>query len=294
MTRQLVLPIRDSVARVSVIAGACIGTLVALASGAWAVFVLQPFGQREPAFATIAGILALIVLGPRLSSRFRATPQTGRPRRLRRSLRSGRRLLIGGLSCWLGLIAWSSLSAGGVMPPAKSDPRAVRVLTWNILHGRDRGAPWTRWGWAARKKALEAALAATQPEIFCVQEALCDQVDSIAAFLPDHNHVGVGRDDGRSAGEYCAIFFDSRRFVEIEAGTFWLAEPTDEPPSGLTLGPKRICTWARLRERASGRHFRVYNTHLYLTEKARQRAVRVILADRLRRSQRRTSGHWRL
>jgi endonuclease/exonuclease/phosphatase family metal-dependent hydrolase len=186
--------------------------------------------------------------------------------------------LIGGLTCWLGLIAWSSLSAGGVVPPAKSDPGAIRVLTWNILHGRDRGAPWVRCGWTARKKALEAGLTATQPEILCVQEALSEQVDSIAAFLPNHTHVGVGRDDGRSAGEYCAIFYDSRRFVEIETGTFWLEEPTDEPPSGLTLGPKRICTWARLLERASGRVLRVYNTHLYLTEKARQRAVRVILA----------------
>jgi len=253
-------------------------SLATFGSATWAVFVFQPFGQREWAFAIIAAILVLIVLGPRFSSSFRRTPQSARARDVGRSLRSGRRLLIGGLTCWLGLMVWSSLSAGGVMPPSKSDPGAIRVLTWNILHGRDRGAPWTRWGWAARKKALQSALTATQPEIFCVQEALSEQVDTIAAFLPDHNHVGVGRDDGRSAGEYCAIFYDSRRFVEIETGTFWLEDPTDEPPSGLTLGPKRICTWARLFERASGRYVRVYNTHLYLTEKARQRAVRVILA----------------
>ncbi len=213
MTKTPIWLIRDILPRILAIAGVCIVPLVALASAAWAVFVLQPFGQRERA-----------------------------------------------------------------MPPAKSDPGSIRVLTWNILHGRDRGAPWTRWGWEARKKALQSALTVTQPEIFCVQEALSEQVNSVAAFLPYHNHVGVGRDDGRSAGEYCAIFFDSRRFVEIETGTFWLEEPTDEPPSGLALGPKRICTWVRLIEPSSGRVFRVYNTHLYLTEKARQRAVRVILA----------------
>ena len=85
------------------------------------------------------------------------------------------------------------------MPSSKSDPGAIRVVTWNFLHGHDHGPPWARFGWAARKKALQSALTATQPEIFCVQEALTEQVDSIAAFLPNHNHVGVGRDDGLSA-----------------------------------------------------------------------------------------------
>ena len=34
--------------------------------------------------------------------------------------------------------------------------------------------------------------------------------------LRGYGHVGVGRDDGRSAGEFCAIFFDRGRFDELE------------------------------------------------------------------------------
>ncbi len=219
-------------------------TLRALASTGWAVFLLQPFGHRQWAFTTIAGILASVVLGPWLTARSRARPPGAR--HVGSSLLSRRRLLIGGLACWLGLIVWSSLSAGGIMPRSKSDSGAIRVLTWNILHGRDHGAPWTRWAWSTRKKALRSALAATQPEIFCVQEALSEQVDSMGVFLHNHNHVGVGRDDGRSAGEFCAIFYDSRRFAELDTGTFWLDEPTDEPPSSLTLGPKRIGKYVSL------------------------------------------------
>jgi len=45
------------------------------------------------------------------------------------------------------------------------------------------------------------------------------------------------------------------------------------------LGPKRICTWARLRDRQTARAFRVYNTHQYLTERARVEASRIILAQ---------------
>jgi endonuclease/exonuclease/phosphatase family metal-dependent hydrolase len=265
-------------ARLSGFVGVCILPLVVVGGVAGAAFVFQPFGDREFAFATVAGLLGLVVLGSWFRSSMGAMPQCGCGLGARRSLRLSRRLLIGALASWLALVAWSSMSTGGVMPPAKSDSRAIRVLTWNILRGRDRGVPWDRRGWTTRKKALAAVLDAAKPEIFCVQEALSEQVGSIAALLPEHTRVGVGRSDGRSAGEHCAIYYDSQRFAEVKSGTFWLEEPTEEPPSGFTLGPKRICTWARLLERASGRYLRVYNTHLYLTEKARQRAVRIIVA----------------
>ena len=127
--------------------------------------------------------------------------------------------------------------------------------------------PWKRYGWPIRKKAIEIALAGTKPDILCVQEALEEQVMFLAAILPGHRRVGVGRDDGRSAGEHCSIFFDRTRFEELGGGTFWLEEPADLPPAAeLRMGPKRICTWARLRDRRTGRAFRVYNTHQYLTE----------------------------
>ena len=82
----------------------------------------------------------------------------------------------------------------------------------------------------------------------------------------------------RAGGEHCAIYFDARRFDELASGTFWLEQPTDRPRGGSALNVKRLCTWVRLRDRASGRIIRVYNTHLYLTEAARRSAVGPILA----------------
>ena len=182
------------------------------------------------------------------------------------------------LACWFGLIVWSAVSSGGALPPAKSNPDAIRVVTWNILHGSDAGLPWRRYGWPVRKKSVQLALAGVRPDIVCVQEALEEQTQFLAEILPGHRRVGVGRDDGRARGEECAIFFDGARFEELAGGTFWLEEPTDRPATESQLGPKRICTWVRLRDRTSGRAFRVYNTHQYLTESARLSAVRIILA----------------
>jgi endonuclease/exonuclease/phosphatase family metal-dependent hydrolase len=120
------------------------------------------------------------------------------------------------------------------------------------------------------------ALDQARPDILCVQEATPDQVAFLEEKLPGHGRVGVGR-DGDSGGEHCAIYFSRQRFQEIGGDTFWLEEPIDQPRAGSALDVKRICTWVRLKER-SGRTFRVYNTHLYLTESQRLPAVKIILA----------------
>lgn len=235
----------------------------------WVIFLLQPFGHRGRTFATIAATLALLLWALRTA---------GRRGRAPRFVRLSGRTVAGALTAWLGLIAWSSLSPGGSMPTPKSDPSAIRVLTWNILHGTEGGAPWSGSDWAVRRPALRSALEAARPDVFCVQEALPGQVAWLEAALPGHGRVGSGRDDGRSGGEHCAIYFERGRFEEVDGGTFWLEEPSDRPPDGSRIGPKRICTWVRLRDRRGGRHVRVYNTHLYLTERARSGAVRLLLS----------------
>jgi endonuclease/exonuclease/phosphatase family metal-dependent hydrolase len=176
------------------------------------------------------------------------------------------------------LILVSALSPGGTAPGPKADPAAIRIVTWNILLGVEGGLPWNRHGWGVRKTALNEALVAVAPDILCVQEALDGQLRFLDGIMPGHRRVGVGRDDGRSAGEHCAIYFTSDRFQELDHGTFWLEVPPDEPPKPPVRLPKRICTWIRLKDRLGGRTLRIYNAHLYLTEEARLRAAQIILS----------------
>jgi endonuclease/exonuclease/phosphatase family metal-dependent hydrolase len=187
-----------------------------------------------------------------------------------------RTLCAGLLACWLGLTLWSARGRGGPTPP-RADPGLVRVITWNIHCGQDTGPPWQRFDWPARKLALRVALEDARPDVLCVQEARPGQVAFLEEVLPGHRRVGVGR-DGPSAGEHCAIYFDRDRFEEIGGGTFWLEGPADEPRPGPAFGPRRICTWVRLRDRRTGRVLCVCNTHLPLTEGPRQSAARRILA----------------
>ncbi len=173
----------------------------------------------------------------------------------------------------LAVAAWPASQAGE--PAAEAAGMKLRVLTWNVQYGSERGADPN--GWPERKAALRAALADEKPDVLCVQEALAGQLEFIDGLLPGHKRVGVGRDDGAKAGEHCAVFFDARRFEAAESGTFWLSETPEKPSRGWGEKYMRICTWVRLREPASGRAFRVYGTHLALLPSAREKSAALIV-----------------
>lgn len=236
------------------------------------IYALNSFGHQGVVGASVGTILVGVLLGPRLLPDWRS--------RFRRRLGQARKPLVVVLACWLGLIGWSKLSAGGPPPGPKSETSSIRVVTWNILRSQEGGPLWNRLAltnWSGRKGALRDALRDTGPDILCVQEAVAEQVAFLEQTLPTHRRVGVGRDDGHSAGEHCAIYFHNDRFEEIGGDTFWLEEPTDRRGGGPGRKVRRICTWVRLRDRASGRTIRVYNVHSYLTEKARASAAQVVL-----------------
>jgi endonuclease/exonuclease/phosphatase family metal-dependent hydrolase len=237
-----------------------LGLLLVLSVCAVAVYYVATCGFGWLAFAAVAVLLAALLVLPRLRRPADPAPPTGRTRWSRRLRGAARVLLAVMLAAWLGLIAWSELTPGGPMPP-RPEPGAVRVLTWNILHGSDEGLPWEQQNWPARKHALAAALRELQPDIFCVQEARPEQVAFLERTLAGYKRVGVGRDDGRDQGEHSAIFFRLERFEYLAGSTFWLQEPADQP-AGPGQWVKRTCTWVRLRERGSGRTLRVFNAHL--------------------------------
>jgi endonuclease/exonuclease/phosphatase family metal-dependent hydrolase len=248
-----------------------------VAVSAVVVFVFQPFGQRQWTSGAILAVLVWLAMGFRRAASNDAAKPDGR--RFRWRIGHGMRVfLIAELTAWLALIAYSAASPGGLMPPPKSDPAAIRILTWNILVGADSGPIWGRHDWSVRKLALGDVVQAVGPDILCVQEALIGQVKFLESKVPGHLREGVGRDDGRESGEHTAIFFNASRFERFGGGTFWLEQPSDEPPARHSLGPKRICTWVRLRDRDDGRMIRVYNAHSYLTQSAQLQASRIIMA----------------
>ncbi len=171
--------------------------------------------------------------------------------------------------------AGASRKAGDAPEGMDSESREgleLRVLSFNIRYGT---APDGEDRWEKRRERVFSILRRSAPDVAGLQEALRFQLDSIRAALPEYGEVGVGRDDGKTAGEYSAILYRRDRFRVEEEGTFWFSD-TPETPGSKSWGNQipRICSWARFAERTSGRSFYVYNLHLdHISQPSRERSA---------------------
>jgi len=81
---------------------------------------------------------------------------------------------------------------------------AQKVITYNIKNDYQKTG---ENNWNSRKAAMVQLLNHYAPDIFGVQEALNNQLEYLDSSLVDYSYFGVGRDDAKQRGEYCAIFF---------------------------------------------------------------------------------------
>lgn len=116
------------------------------------------------------------------------------------------------------------------------------------------------------------------PDVFGVQEASPKWMTLLTDALGGvYDHVGVGRDDGAGAGEHSAVFYKRDAFELLDGGTFWLSETPDKPSNTWASAYHRICSWAKLRDRASGFVFAVFNSHWdHLSIRAREKSALLI------------------
>ncbi len=170
------------------------------------------------------------------------------------------------------------LAAVPMTLPAQTGPD-LRVMSFNIRYGTaDDGED----SWPLRRNLVVQVIAQQDPDVFGVQEALHFQLDELMSGLGDYALIGVGRDDGRTRGEYTAVLYRASRFEFDETDTFWLSD-TPEIPGSASWGNRitRICTWARLVDRDSGNSFYVYNVHLdHESQDSRERSAE-LLAERI-------------
>lgn len=186
-------------------------------------------------------------------------------------------------SCLLALISAGLLMTGCRQPAAEivdSQPAAfgpLRLMTFNIRYataddGENR--------WERRRAHVIELIRSRRPDIVGLQEVLHSQFQELCAALPEFAATGVGRDDGRTGGEYAPILFRARRFEVLDFGTFWFSDTPDVPGSkswGNSI--PRICTRARLRQRdVGGPTLSVYNVHLdHVSAASRLRSVDALM-----------------
>jgi len=171
-----------------------------------------------------------------------------------------------------------SLLLAGTPAPAQIAPPALTVMSFNIRYGTANDGPNH---WTSRRQMLLDVIRDAEADVIGVQEALDAQLREIVAAMPHYAVLGVGRDDGRTRGEYAAILFRRDRLHVSDTGTFWFSD-TPEVVASRSWGNTitRICTWARFID-SDGRAFWHYNVHLdHQSQPSRERSAQ-LLAERV-------------
>lgn len=156
-----------------------------------------------------------------------------------------------------------------------SNDNHLEVCTFNIRF--DNPADGFN-SWTNRRKDVVNFLVIEEPDIIGMQEVLNSQLHYLKDRLNEYNKIGIGRDDGKDAGEFAPIFYKIQRFELLDSGTFWLSETPEVPSIGWDALIKRICTYGLFLDKVSGEEIHFYNTHYsHVGETARLRSTELIL-----------------
>ena len=149
------------------------------------------------------------------------------------------------------------------------------IISYNIRYDNN----WDiENSWKIRRNKISKILVQYSPSIIGIQEGLLNQVQYIDSSLIDYDYVGVGRDDGKMKGEFCAIYFDTTRYVLLKNSTFWLSETPDTISVGWDAALERICTYGLFKDRITKEEFWVFNTHFdHIGVVAREKSSELIL-----------------
>ena len=99
--------------------------------------------------------------------------------------------------------------------------------------------------WSKRCQVICDQVNFMAPDIFGTQEVLYGQLLDLRKGLDGYDYIGIGRDDGKRAGEHEAIFYKKGKIKLLDHGDFWLSETPEKPGLGWDAVCIRICTWGK-------------------------------------------------
>ena len=152
------------------------------------------------------------------------------------------------IACWFGL-------TGAIVSGAES----LRVMTFNVRYD-NFGDGLDNWKFRANKVA--GMFAKHSVQVAGLQEVEHHQLVWLRQALPAYEFVGVGRNDGKTKGEYAPVAFLKAKFKLLQDETIWLSEnPQVVGSKGWDAALPRIVTFALLEHLMSGSRYLVGSVH---------------------------------
>lgn len=153
------------------------------------------------------------------------------------------------------------------------------VGSYNIRY-KNNGDSASGNAWEKRCQVICDQVNFMSPDIFGAQEVLHVQLLDMLNRLDGYEYIGVGRDDGKTQGEYAAIFYKTDRLRLLDHGDFWISETPDRPGLGWDAACVRICTWGRFAAQTATNDeaFFFFNLHMdHVGVTARREGAKLIV-----------------
>jgi len=153
----------------------------------------------------------------------------------------------------------------------------IKILSSNIRRNMPEDEASGN-GWDARKDLCAEVIGAQRADVICFQECVNAQFMDLRSRLPEFDSFGLAN-PGEVYNPANAILFARTRFEMVSAGGFWLSEtPHVAGSKSWDSAGARFVNWAHLKDRDSGREFRVWNGHLdHISQVAREKQAALIV-----------------
>jgi endonuclease/exonuclease/phosphatase family metal-dependent hydrolase len=149
------------------------------------------------------------------------------------------------------------------------------VMTYNIrLNVKSDAENW----WEYRKDKVAALMNYYEADFIGTQEVQHEQLEYLLKTLPHYSSIGVGRDDGKTAGEYSCIFYNNKKYKPVQQSTFWLSQTPEKVSMGWNAVCNRVCTYGLFEQIKTRKKVWVFNTHFdHIGDTARIESAKLII-----------------
>jgi len=180
---------------------------------------------------------------------------------------------------WVGIVALFQFFTVSVTFNIAETPQVegeITVMSSNIrcITPSDTGER----SWVNRAGLIVQNIENNAPDVIGFQEVMPLQYSYLKKALKGYGSVIKYRDMTPFFSEGCPVFYRADKYKLLDKGSFWLSETPDRMSRDWDSACYRICSYVILEEKASGREFAVFNTHLdHVSNEARINGIQVVL-----------------
>lgn len=178
------------------------------------------------------------------------------------------------------------LFTSGLFAHTGNSEKSHRIMSCNIRVALDEDET-KGYGWNDRKECCIQIIKSYHPGIICLQEVVKVQYLDIKEEFKGYMVLGFEGPDmdaypeGYHGIAKNIILFSKDRYEYVSTGCYWLSEtPLIAGSKSWDTARARHCNWVRLKDKLSGKEFRVLDLHLdHVSQLAKEKQTALVMTE---------------